>query len=108
MSAFTLDIKGQLNNMRLSESKSLWPLFEAIVNAIQAIEDSDNADKGEISIYAKRENIIQENMFSKEQLGKFESFIISDNGVGMNNENYKSFNTAYSTLKIKKRLQRYW
>lgn len=102
MSAFTLDIKGQLNNMRLSESKSLWPLFEAIVNAIQAIEDSDNADKGEISIYAKRENIIQENMFSKEQLGKFESFIISDNGVGMNNENYKSFNTAYSTLKIKK------
>lgn len=27
MSAFTLDIKGQLNNMRLSESKSLWPLL---------------------------------------------------------------------------------
>ena len=102
MSAFTLDITGQLNNMRLSESKSLWPLFEAIVNAIQAIEDSDNANKGQISIFAKREDLPQEAIFSKAQLGKFESFVITDNGIGMNNENYKSFNTAYSTFKIKK------
>ena len=35
MSAFTLDIKGQLNNMRLSDAKALWPLFEAVVNSIQ-------------------------------------------------------------------------
>ena len=102
MSAFTLDIKGQLNNMRLSESKSLWPLFDAIVNAIQAIEDSDNANKGQISIFAKREDLTQEAIFSKAQLGKFESFVITDNGIGMNSENYNSFNTAYSTLKIKK------
>lgn len=44
MSSFTLDIKGQLNSMRLSESKALWPLYEAVVNSIQAIEDSDNKE----------------------------------------------------------------
>lgn len=55
MGSFTLDIKGQLNNMRLSEAKALWPLFEAVVNAIQAIEDSNNKEIGKITIFAKRE-----------------------------------------------------
>lgn len=102
MSAFTLDIKGQLNNMRLSESKALWPLFEAVVNAIQAIEDSDNKNTGKITIYAQRETSAQQELNQKEVLGRFESFTITDNGLGMNTINYKSFNTAYSTLKIKK------
>ncbi len=102
MSAFTLDIKGQLNNIRLSESKALWPLFEAVVNAIQAIEDSGNKDCGKIEIYVKREDLIQQSLTDTEVLGRIESFTISDNGIGMNSQNYTSFNTAYSTLKIKK------
>ncbi|MDP4118578.1 MAG: hypothetical protein Q8873_05245 [Bacillota bacterium] len=102
MRAFTLNIKGQLNNMRLSESKALWPLFEAVVNSIQAIEESENKDNGKISIYAKREKSVQQELTQKESLERFESFVITDNGVGMNDENYKSFNTAYSTLKLHK------
>lgn len=106
MGSFTLDIKGQLNNMRLSENKALWPLFEAVVNAIQAIEDSSNKNVGKITIFAKREESsgqerIQEKG-QKETLERFESFTITDNGIGMNSANYQSFNTAYSTLKIKK------
>lgn len=46
MSNFTFNIKGLLHDMRLAESKALWPLFEAVVNAIQAIEDSTNRDHG--------------------------------------------------------------
>lgn len=99
---FSLDIKGQLNNMHLSESKVLWPLFEAIVNSIQAIEDSPNKDNGKITIYAKREETKQNKIHQKEVLEHFESFTIIDNGIGMNSVNYKSFNTAYSTLKVKK------
>ena len=102
MAAFTLDIKGQLNNMRLSESKALWPLFEAVVNAIQAIEDSPNSKNGKITIFAQRETTGQESMSSQETLERFESFSIIDNGIGMNAANYKSFNTAYSTLKLRK------
>jgi hypothetical protein len=102
MSAFTLDIKGQLNSMRLAESKALWPLFEAIVNSIQAIEESLNRDCGKIDIYAQREPHIQIEIERKDALARFESFTITDNGIGMDNANYRSFNTAYSTLKLKK------
>ena len=43
---FALDIRGHLNSLRLAESKALWPLFEAVVNSIQSIEDSPNRDNG--------------------------------------------------------------
>lgn len=42
--------------MRLSESKALWPLYEAVVNSIQAIEDSEmNEENGKITIQIIRE-----------------------------------------------------
>ena len=103
MSAFTLDIRGQLNNIRLAESKALWPLFEAVVNSIQAIEDSPNSGQGKIFISAVRDSVYQGTIDSgRDGLEKFESFIVTDNGTGMDSSNYKSFNTAYSTLKAKK------
>ena len=54
-----LDLAGQLNSINLAESKALWPLFEAIVNSIQAIEDSPNKDRGRITIMAEREPSMQ-------------------------------------------------
>lgn len=101
MAAFTIDIKGQLNNMRLGVSRTLWPLFEAIINAIHSIEDSPNKDNGKITITVVRD---EEPRLPNCQsdLERINSFIIEDNGVGFNEENYASFNTAYSTLKIKK------
>ena len=47
---FALDIRGHLNSLRLAESKALWPLFEAVVNSIQSIEDSPNRDNGKTKI----------------------------------------------------------
>ena len=47
---FALDIRGHLNSLRLAESKALWPLFEAVVNSIQSIEDSPNRDNGKITM----------------------------------------------------------
>ena len=87
MSAFTLDIRGQLNNMRLAESKALWPLFEAVVNSIQAIEDSPNSNQGKVYISAVRDSVYQGTVDTgHEALEKFESFIITDNGIGMDSE----------------------
>ena len=34
---FTMNLKGQVNQMRLPKSKALWPLFETIVNSIQSL-----------------------------------------------------------------------
>lgn len=99
-----LDLAGQLNSINLAESKALWPLFEAIVNSIQAIEDSPNKDCGRITIMAEREPSMQTQVKQdqKELLEKFESFTVIDNGIGFNDTNYHSFRTAYSTLKVKK------
>ncbi len=101
---FLFDIKGQLNTMRLADSKALWPLFEAVVNSIQSIEDSPNRNSGKIMIHAYRNPpaFTQIAMGQKESLERFESFSITDNGLGLNEANYRSFNTAYSTLKVKK------
>lgn len=96
------DIAGQLNSMHLADSKALWPLFEAVVNAIQAVEDSPNKDCGQITIYAEREPRVESLLDQKETLERFESFTITDNGIGFNDAHYRSFQTAYSTLKIKK------
>ena len=98
------DVQGQLNSMNLAESKALWPLFEAVVNSIQAIEESPNKDSGKITILAEREPSTQEQLSQgqKRILEKFESFTITDNGTGFNKANYESFQTAYSTLKLKK------
>lgn len=101
MSAFTLDIAGQLNSIKLSESKALWPLFETIVNSIQSIEDSPNKSCGQITIFAQRSDSTYQTSLPN-QIEHIESFIVTDNGCGFNSENYKSFNTAYSTFKIKK------
>ncbi len=101
---FLFDIKGQLNTMRLADSKALWPLFEAVVNSIQSIEDSPNRDSGKIVIHAYRNSFTftQTAIGQNEALERFESFSITDNGLGLNGANYTSFNTAYSTLKVKK------
>ena len=101
MGTFSIDINGQLNNIRLGTSKALWPLFEAIINAIHSIEDSPNKDSGKITITAIRDDELKI-PYEQSELSRINSFIIEDNGIGFNEENYLSFNTAYSTLKIKK------
>ncbi len=99
---FSFDLRGQLNNIRFTKQKAMWPLFEAIVNSIQAIEDSKNKDEGLIIINAIRESLCQMDMFDEKKKGRISSFKIIDNGIGMNNSNYQSFRTAYSTFKITK------
>lgn len=99
---FLFNIKGQLNTIHLAKSKALWPLFEAVVNSIQSIEDSPNRNCGKIAIRAYRQKSDQFIIGKREFLTRFEAFSITDNGLGLNTTNYKSFNTAYSTLKVKK------
>ena len=101
MAAFTIDIKGQLNNLRHGVSKTLCPLFEAIVNSIHSIEDSPNKTNGKISITIIRDEELRLTDCQSD-LEKINSFVIEDNGVGFNEKNYTSFNTAYSTFKIEK------
>ncbi len=90
------DLQGRINNLALSPNanNTLIPLFEAISNAIHSIQERYKrqwAEKGEIII-----NVLHD------QEGYPISFSIEDNGIGLNDENFKSFRTYDSTHKIKK------
>jgi len=104
MSDFGIDIKGRLNNTKLPDTKNLLPLFEAIVNSIQSINDT-NITNGVITIYAERgqNSQIKISSESNELINDdtpFYNFIIEDNGHGFTKDHYKSFCTADSTYKI--------
>ncbi|MCG8333585.1 MAG: hypothetical protein MJE63_03650 [Proteobacteria bacterium] len=49
------DLKGRVKNTVLAKTNVLLPLFEAIVNSIQAIEDIMPLEKGSINIELHRD-----------------------------------------------------
>lgn len=101
----TFNIAGQVGQMKLSANKALWPIFETIVNSIQSLEDSERENK-EIIIEALRDEQFQLKFNEKDKTSfeptRFKSFIITDNGFGFNDDNYNSFQEAYTQLKIAK------
>ena len=102
---FTISVAGQVGQIKLAQTKALWPLFETVINSIQSLEDTDEANKA-ITIEALRDPNVQMRLNADgtkaEEPSHFEEFIVTDNGIGFDNENYKSFMEAYSQLKVKK------
>ncbi|GAB0056278.1 hypothetical protein SIID45300_00583 [Candidatus Magnetaquicoccaceae bacterium FCR-1] len=87
------DIMGRVSRLPLkpSNAAALMPLHEAFSNAIHTVRDkfADQAVKlGRINIHVLREH--------DDVIG----FRIEDNGIGFNDENFKSFLTPDSCLKI--------
>ena len=102
------DLKGKIKNTEVPISKPLFPLFEAIVNSIQAIEERFNdafaqiKAEGEISVHINSVFVQQSVSDSAPRYESIEGFDITDNGCGFNNKNYNSFDTSDSTFKISK------
>ncbi len=94
-----IDIKGKINEKKLPYSNTLLPLYEAIVNSIQAIEEDSATKPGIIEIDIIRSTQKGLEFDGKEELPEILDFIIKDNGVGFNEDNYESFNFAHSTYK---------
>ena len=51
--AITVNIAGQVGQIRLAQSKALWPLFETVINSVQSLEDTDTPKK-QITVEALR------------------------------------------------------
>lgn len=101
----TLNVAGQVRQIKLPTAKALWPLFETVINSIQSLEDSDITEK-KIVIDALRSLDIQLRTDGRgntvEEPAHFEAFVVTDNGNGFNSKNYTSFQEAYSQFKIEK------
>jgi len=94
-----VDVVGRVNNISLSKQKALLPLYEAIINSLQAIEESDTTENKYIKIVIKRD-VSQQTLDYK--ILPIEKIIVEDNGVGFNENNFTSFQTADSTYKLEK------
>lgn len=103
------NLKGRLRNTSLPLSSGLLPLFEAVVNSIHAIEETGvPLDQGlvrvEILRKAKTADLFADDSKRRgpDAKGDVAGFRITDNGMGFNDENMKSFNTLDSDHKILK------
>lgn len=93
-----MNFKGLVELHSLPVSNPLLPLYEAIVNSLQSIEDANIKD-GRIDVKIERE--AQMNLLNTWETD-IESISITDNGIGFNEQNFLSFDTYASDLKIEK------
>ncbi len=95
------NLQGRVRNTPLPLTSGLFPLFEAVVNSIHAIEESGLAlDNGKIHIRIDRlpgQGKLFDSGDKKkrgpEPQGDITGFTVTDNGIGFNENNYKAFKT---------------
>ncbi|MBF0555968.1 MAG: ATP-binding protein [Nitrospirae bacterium] len=92
------NLRGRIRNTHLPKTKPLLPLFEAIINAIQSIEEKKGNKDSCINIIIER----NPDLYSKERTPSIKSFTIEDDGVGFDENNYNSFLTSDTLHKIDK------
>lgn len=105
MHRIRMDLQGRLRNTRVATQDAFLPVFEAIVNSIDSIEDrfgiEEAADKGQIQVHVHRtQQLPLPGIAGRPPAGHVESFTVVDNGVGFTDPNVKSFETADSMAKI--------
>lgn len=90
-----INFRGLVELHTLPTSEPLLPLYEAIVNSIQSINQSGISD-GVIRVYLERDN--NPNLFGTWETD-INNIVIQDNGSGFTEENFKSFNTYATDFK---------
>lgn len=94
------NIKGLVDRLELSQAKAMMPLFEAISNSIDAIEEHGDGF---------RHHLVRIRLVSTHDLAHqsgdeelvLDGFDISDDGVGFDDGNLASFQEAHTLSKVK-------
>ncbi|WP_225883286.1 ATP-binding protein [Sphingomonas aliaeris] len=89
------DNAGRIENISLAPNvkNALFPLFEAVMNSIHAIEErfgKDHLADGRISIFVH-----------KDEVGEYYGFTVTDNGIGFTADNLTSLRKFDSRKKAK-------
>jgi len=94
------NIKGLVDRLELSQAKAMMPLFEAISNAIDAIEEhKDGFLKHTIRIRLVATHDLAHQ--GGDEVFVLDGFDISDDGVGFDDGNLASFQEAHTLSKVK-------
>jgi hypothetical protein len=88
-------LQGKVNNMPNFHDESLLPLFEAIVNSIQAIQENGGPKPEDIIVITIKRDTRQKKMsFAPDD--KILDFEIEDTGIGFNNK--KGYNVCRKSI----------
>lgn len=97
------NLAGRLRNTNLRKSHGLFPVFEAVVNSLQALEENNNLlTGGTVTLKILRSQQASSGLDDSEHCLEIVGFEIHDNGIGFNEENMTSFETLDSDHKIGK------
>lgn len=101
MRPYSINLSGRVRNFPLPKNRPLIPLYEAVVNSIHAISarrtDEEAFTDGRILIDIIRSQQVP--LLSESELLPIEGFIVTDNGIGFNEDNMNSFLESDSTYK---------
>ena len=98
-------VEGSVLLVPTPPQKCLLPLFEAVSNSIHSIQAAQKADpkmKGRIDVSIHRDKgqgVLTTGDGQKIDLYPVNGFTIKDNGIGFDDSNFDSFNTAFTQLK---------
>lgn len=103
----TINVANKIRNTTLSKYQGLMPLFELISNSIHSIEERKQAglmNEGELGRIIVRlirngDPKIHETLRSNDNY-PISSIIVEDDGIGLNDDNLKSFTEADSEHKL--------
>lgn len=103
----TINVANKIRNTSLSKYQGLMPLYELISNSIHSIDERKKMglmgenEKGRITVRLIRNGYprIQETIPDNDEF-PIKSIEVEDNGIGMNDVNYKSFIEADTDHKL--------
>lgn len=95
-----LNVRRKVREVNLKYHELLLPLHEVIVNSIQAIEDKGEKN-GLIKIEINR-NEDQAQIEEFDTIYPIKSFVVTDNGIGFNENEFNAFNDAYTERKLER------
>lgn len=90
------DLTGRIRNTTLPRSKGLLTVYEAVVNAIHAIEEKGHIDDEDlITIEIRREAVLdlEDNKKGRKAVGDITEILITDTGAGFHDANFSAFQT---------------
>lgn len=105
MAGFTIDLVGRVKNFDLPKTQPLIPLYEAVVNSIYAIEERQSKEdfEGRIDIKIIREPQQVASIDGIDSsINEIIGFTIIDNGVGLDENNMRSFLQSDSAYRADK------
>lgn len=95
MNSMKINIKQRIKNLNMGINDVWFPLYEAVVNSYQSIQEKGNINTGNITIKISRKPTVL-----MDEIGDVDTIEIIDNGIGFDDKNYDAFLTSDTDNKI--------